>query len=128
MVDRNKEHSLMPRKTPTRTADPFVVVVTFPSSSKEYHYLCNDPTVRQGSTVIANRTKVKVLRTAPWVEGGPAFKYVESDVEATKTERKHEIAKRLNDLLREEEFISRASKLKSAEGRRLVRELKELTK
>jgi hypothetical protein len=117
----------MPRKTPTRTVDPFVVVVTFPSSSKEYHYLCTDPKVRQGSTVIANGAKVRVLRTAPHV-GGLAYKYVQFDEGAANAERRREIAGRLSELMKQEEFIARAAKLTSPEAKRLVRELKELSR
>lgn len=43
---------------------PFVVYVTYPSSSKEYAYLCDFPAKQDDLVLGANGQKVKVLRTA----------------------------------------------------------------
>ena len=116
----------MPRRKKVITStEPFVVVVTFPSSSKEYHYLCNDPTVQQGSTVIANGTRVQVLRTAAYDPSAPrATKYVQSD----RTGRIRDVWAKLEQLERVELAMKRFAALTSPEAKRLVRELKELSK
>lgn len=115
------------RKSAPAAIEPFVVVVSFPSNSwKEYHYLCNDPLVRQGSTVIANGTKVKVIRTAPVTPGSLATKYVQSDHASDARERRIAITKRLLEIESREQLAARFLKLKSPEAKKLLAELKGL--
>lgn len=108
--------------------EPFVVVVRFPSGGREYHYLCNDPTIRQGSKVIANGTTVEVIRTLRLTPDSPASKFIKSDAQLNRRIRMQEIATRLDAIQRSEERIAAWAKLTSPEAKRLVRELKELSK
>lgn len=117
----------MPRKRVTnQPTKPFVVYVTFPSSSKEYAYWCDIPGVRQGSYFSINGGHAIVRRTAEYDES--ATKWVPGSSGVVKYARREAIAKRLHEIEREETLLTRWAALRSPEAKRLVRELKELTK
>lgn len=114
----------MPRAPSRKT--PYVVYVRFPSGGKEYVYLCSLPNITVGSRVIANGTEVTVHRVAAF--DSLATKYVTSAERHETRQRVTAIAARLDELARREARLAVWSKLKSLEAKRLVRELKELTK
>lgn len=111
----------------------YVVYVTFPANGgyglgKQYCYLCNiSPRVKVGDIVIANNTKVRVERVAEW--DSIATRYasaVPSQKEVVAKQRKVEIITRLTAIEKEEADAARWAKLKSAEAKALVRELRRL--
>lgn len=109
--------------------ETFVVYVKFPSSFKEYAYLCNTPGIRQGSEVIANGCRVTVLRTA--ASDSLASRYVQPvpDLAAEqRVQRMKEISARLDQLARRHADLARWTALakSSPEAKRLVTELKKL--
>ena len=115
-------------KRPTRTrtttkaqhAHSFVVYVSYPTSSKEYAYLCNQPGIVQGAKLLMNGTTVTVVRTA---QSDPlATKWITSPVVETARARRKEIADALVEIERRELFIARMKKLRSPEAKRLIRE------
>lgn len=112
--------------TPLLDITPFVVVVCFPSSLKEYHYLCKDPSIRQGSWVIANGTEVQVIRTL--AVSDQATKYVQTKTEYNTARRRTFIEGRIAEI--EREFLKmdryRALAKRSPEVRRLLKELESL--
>ena len=113
------------RKTTEMTKiKPFVVYVTFPSSQKEYAYLCNLPDIRQGSIVVANGTEVVVRRTA---ESDPlAIRWVTSRSAFDIAKRKQDLIRLLCQIEEREEQMARFRRLKSPEARRLLKELESL--
>lgn len=115
-------------KAPT-VVDPFVVYVTFPSSMKEYSYLCNIPNLRQGDKVIANNCTVTVVRTAAsdlaatrWVRPVP------SQEETERHNRTIEIVTRLNKMFAEFDAMNRFALMAKTnpEAKKLLAELKLL--
>jgi len=118
-----RKHTRRPVASP---AKPFVVYVTFPSSTKEYCYLCNIDSVDVGSNVIANGSVVKVHRVASF--DSIATKYVQSADEFEKSRRRNVIHDRLVTLERQLAQHERWKILarKSPEARRLLKELESL--
>lgn len=108
---------------------PFVVYVRYPSNFKEYAYLCDFP-AKQGDVVLGNSdVRVMVIRTAS--HDAAATKYVRPlpDVaELARKERRFAICKRLNEIAKQQEELTRFTALarKSPEAKRLLAELKEL--
>lgn len=114
------------RQPAKKDTTPFVVYVTFPSGGKEYVYLCNDPSVKVGSTVIANGTAVRVNRISAF--DSFATKFVRTEAEYARAERKKSIIDRLSTLEREHIQHARwkAMAKASPEARRLLKELESL--
>lgn len=112
------------KKTTISPDIPFVVYVTFPSGLKEYAYLCSDPEVKQGSIVIANGTRVPVLRTA--AHDARAIRYITADHEASSKAKRAKLIQELLDWEHRENLAKRFAALKSPEAKRLVAELKRL--
>lgn len=114
-----------PRKTPSPTL-PFVVYVAFPSGQKEYAYLCSDPSIRQGSWVVANGTEVQVRRTAS--HDPIATRYIMTNAQAAAAWRRKAIREQLarieTALLERDRFATLAKR--SPEARRLLKELESL--
>ena len=120
----------MPRRpsrppTPTKVT-PFVVYVTFPSSPKEYAYWCDLPNVRQGSELVINNARVRVHRTAQTDD--LVTKWVPNSTKEIDISRIRAVAQRLKVLEEQEACLARWNKPTSPEARRLVKELKELTR
>lgn len=111
------------------TTKPFVVYVTYPSSSKEYAYLCNFP-ARQGDMLFSNGTRVVVQRTA---DHDPlATKYVTTIPDPTvlaQRDRRFAIIRRLNEIEASQKELDRYASLArvSPEAKRLIAELKRIT-
>ena len=104
---------------------PFVVYVRYPSSPKEYAYLCTFP-VRQGDTVRANGGAcVTVIRTA--ASDPIAWKYVSPDTQ-TSAELRANIVRRLIEIERAQLEYKRFASLarRNPEARKLLDELKKL--
>lgn len=121
----------MPKISPSSKPPLFVVYVTFPNSNKEYCYLCNLSDIVQGSTVVANGTQVKVVRTAAY--DPRAVRYVNplpNQDEILHKARKAEIISRLRTLQSEQQQLDLWQKLatKNAEAKKLYLELKNLLK
>lgn len=112
------------RALPLKT---YVVYVTYPSSAKEYAYLCNIPGLVQGDEVIINNTKVKIVRTAD--SDARALKWVAplpNHAELRNADRIQQIKSRLGKIAELERQLTLWSKLKSPEAKKLVAELKGL--
>ena len=114
------------RITASKPVVPFVVYIRFPSSSKEYCYLCKDPSITVDSKVIANGTTVTVHRIAAF--DSIATKYVQTQGEHLKAERKKAIIEALTELEREYLRSERLKKLARAvpAARALIKELESL--
>lgn len=109
--------------------EPYVVYVNFPSSLKEYAYLCNIPGIRQGDLMIANGTQVRVVRTASHDPIACRFIQPLPDyAEKAKAERRQEIVKRLRALQTEVAQLELWQKLArtNTEAKRLLAEYKRL--
>lgn len=117
----------MPRRPSASTrTDPFVVYVRFPSGGNEYAYWCDLPNVTVGSLLVINNARVLVHRIAS--SDDRATNWVPNSIKEIDMSRRRSIAARLAELEKQEACITRWSKLKSPEAKRLVRELKELTR
>lgn len=112
------------RKARTTKIKDFVVVVRFPSSMKEYSYLCNIPGIVQGSKVVANGTVVEVIRTADHDER--AVRYVQDASVLQRAEQRKAIMLELSKIAAYEEALARYAKLTTPRAKELLKQLKAL--
>ena len=123
MKRKSLRKKVVSRKVATKPKD-FVVVVRFPSSYKEYSYLCNIPGIVQGSKVVANGTIVEVIRTC--AHDDKAVRYVQDASFLQLAEQRKAIMMELHRIAAYEEALARFSKLTTPRAKELVRQLKAI--
>lgn len=107
--------------TPTK---PYVVLVTYPGSSKEYAYWCDLQGVDRGTILQINNAACYVRQIRDY--DSRATKWVPSSFAVQSSGRREEIMKRLAVIESFEARIARYMKLKSPEAKKLVAELRKL--
>lgn len=116
----------MAKRIHAQTLPPYVVYVTYPNDSKEYDYACDLPGIHAGSVVAINGARCTVRSVEHRDPGN--LKWIPGSHAVRRYDRTVEITKRLGELERHESNLARWAKLTSPEARRLVKELKELSK
>src|SRR5687768_4582729 len=100
----------------------------FPSSDKEYIYLCDKPTAKVGDRVTVSTGQAKIIRFSRPDANAANRKWVLALVEVTPSERKRDIVERLTQIEQLEALAARFKALKSSEAKKLVAEYKRLCK
>lgn len=106
------------------TAKPYVVLVNYPGSTKEYAYWCDIQGVDRGSILRINNAACYVQQIRS--HDPRATKWVPGSFAVAKTDRRDKIARRLHEIEKEENLLARWKKLKSPEAKKLVAELRRL--
>jgi hypothetical protein len=103
---------------------PYVVLVTYPGSSKQYAYWCDIPGIAVNSMVVMNNAACTVRAIVD--HDDRATKWIPGSFKSQFGNRRAEIAQRLHEIEKEEQLLDRWSKLKSSEAKKLVAELRRL--
>lgn len=117
----------MRRKQTTHSpVTPYVVYVTYPGGTKEYAYACDLPGIHRGSTLMINHAQCLVQSIEHRAPGG--LRWVPGSRAVQTADRRTAINRRLYEIEKEELELLRWAKLKSPEAKKLIQELRDLSR